>query len=85
MEMLFKIVYGLHIVSAKDDKDNACVINTLMQQSSDPVKLSITVNKANLTHDMILKTKKCAVAVLGEDVKFDTIKAFGLTAGRDVK
>lgn len=84
MEMLFKIVYGLYIVSARDEKDNACVINTLLQQSSDPVKLSITVNKTNLTHDMILKTKKCAIAVLSEKTTFDTIKRFGLTAGRDV-
>ncbi|HHX49138.1 MAG TPA: hypothetical protein GX709_01910 [Clostridiales bacterium] len=85
MEMLYKIVYGLQIVSAKDGKNNACVANTLVQQSSDPVKLSITINKSNLTHDMIMKTKKCAVAILGEQVKFDTIKAFGLTAGRNVK
>lgn len=85
MNLLFQISYGLYILSAKEgDKDNACVINTLIQQTSSPERLSITVNNANYTCDMIKKSGVCAVTVLATYVNFDTIKNFGMQSGRTV-
>ncbi|MEG1663456.1 MAG: flavin reductase family protein, partial [Clostridia bacterium] len=85
MSLMFKISYGLYILSATDgDKDNACVINTLSQQTAAPERLSVTVNKANLTHDYIAKSGKCAVGVLATDATFDTIKNFGMQSGKTV-
>lgn len=84
MSLMFKISYGLYILSASDNgKHNACMINTLAQQTSNPERLSVTVNKANLTHDIIAKTKLCSVSVLGEDTAFETIKRFGMQSGRN--
>lgn len=79
------ISYGLFILTAKDgDKPNGCVINTLQQVTTDPNRITITVNKANYIHDMILKTGEFNVSILNEDAKFDTFKHFGFQSGRDV-
>lgn len=82
MSMLFKISYGLYVLSSRhDDKDNGCIINTLMQQTSIPVQLSVTVNKANLTHSFIEKSGKLAVTVLGINTPFDTVVRYGMNSG----
>ena len=80
----FKISYGLYLVSAKDEKDNACIINTAQQVTDMPKKISITVNKANYTHDMILKTKKFNLSVLTEETPFTVFERFGFHCGRNV-
>ncbi|MBR1984787.1 MAG: flavin reductase, partial [Clostridia bacterium] len=57
MKALFKIPYGLYILTAKDNnKINGCVINTVQQVTSNPVQISITINKDNYTTKMIEKT-----------------------------
>ena len=48
MSAIFKLTYGLFVLSAKDgDKDNGCIINTALQVTDSPLQLSITLNKAN--------------------------------------
>ena len=48
---IYKVGYGLYALSVCDGgKDNACIINTVMQiTSNEPFKFIISVNKANLT------------------------------------
>ena len=54
---MFKLSYGLFVLTARDgEKDNGCIINTVMQITDNHKRISIAVNKANLTHDMIDKT-----------------------------
>ena len=80
-----KISYGLYVLSAKQgEKDNACIINTLSQLTSDPLRVSITVNKQNYTHDMILAEWEFTVSLLTQKVPFDYFKRFGFQSGRDV-
>ncbi len=81
----FKLSYGLFVLTARDgDKDNGCIINTVTQLTDSPKRITIAVNKANYTHDMILKTGVFAVSVLSEDVPFKTFQHFGFQSGRDV-
>lgn len=80
---LFKISYGLYILTASEgDKDNGCVINTFMQQTSNPMQVSVTVNKENLTHDMIKNTGKFNVSVLDSTAPFELFKHFGFQSGK---
>jgi len=80
---LFKIGYGLYVLTAMaHDKHNGCIINTLQQVTSDPLRISITVNKANLTHDMIAHTGEFNVSVLSQEATFDLFKHFGFQSGR---
>lgn len=80
---LFKIGYGLYVLTAMSgDKHNGCIINTLQQVTSSPLRISITVNKANLTHDMIAETGEFNVSVLSQEATFDIFKHFGFQSGR---
>ena len=85
LDVMKKLTYGLFVLTARDgQKDNGCIINTAVQVASEPNTISISVNKANYTHDMILKTGKFNVSILSEEAKFDTFKHFGFHSGRDV-
>lgn len=80
----FKLSYGLFVLTAKDnDKDNGCIINTVTQLTDEPKRITIAVNKQNLTHDMILKTGVFNVSVLSQDVPFKIFQHFGFQSGRD--
>ncbi|MCL1820875.1 MAG: flavin reductase [Oscillospiraceae bacterium] len=81
---MFKLSYGLFILTAKDgDKDNGCVINTAIQITENPRRVSVAVNKANLTHDMILKTGEFNISILTESAAFTVFEQFGFHSGRD--
>ena len=81
---MFKISYGLYVLTAKDgNKDNGCIINTVTQITDSPKRISIAVNRANLTHDMIKKTGVFNVSVLTTDTPFQVFRHFGFNSGRD--
>lgn len=81
---MFNLSYGLFILTAKDgEKDNGCIVNTVGQVTSQPNRISLAVNKANYTHDMILKTKEFNVSVLAENSKFETYRHWGFQSGRN--
>lgn len=83
---MYKIGYGLYILTAHDNgKDNGCITNTLIQVTTTPNRVSITVNKQNYTHDMIHNTGVFNASCLTEDVPFETIKHFGFQSGRDTE
>ena len=45
-KVMYKLTYGLFVLTAKEgDKDNGCIINTAMQVTTTPNRISITVNK----------------------------------------
>lgn len=82
---MFKISYGLYVLTAKKgDKHNGCIINTLEQVTTSPNKVTIAVNKNNFTHDIIKETGKFNVSILSERAEFSIFKHFGFQSGRDV-
>ncbi len=82
---MFKLSYGLFVCNAvKGSKMNGCIINTAIQVASEPNRISIAVNKANYTHDMIKETGFCTVSVISQEASFDLFKHFGFQSGRDV-
>jgi flavin reductase (DIM6/NTAB) family NADH-FMN oxidoreductase RutF/rubredoxin len=81
---MYKLSYGLFVLTAKEgEKDNGCIINTAIQAASAPNQLSICVNKANYTHDMICRTGVFTVSVLAQNAGFELFKRFGFQSGRD--
>ncbi|MDO4323584.1 MAG: flavin reductase [Lachnospiraceae bacterium] len=81
---MFKLSYGLFVLTAKDgDKDNGCIINTVMQVTDVKKRIAIAVNKANYTHDMIKKTGEFNVSVLTKEAPFKLFQQFGFQSGRD--
>ena len=82
---MYALSYGLFVLTARrGEQDNGCIINTVTQLTDSPKRISIAVNKANLTHDMILKTGVFNVSVLSNDAPFAMFQHYGFQSGRDV-
>lgn len=72
---MFKIGYGLYILTASENgRDNGCIVNTLVQVTSSPNRVTIAVNKANYTAEMISRTKAFNVSMLTVNAKMETIE-----------
>jgi flavin reductase (DIM6/NTAB) family NADH-FMN oxidoreductase RutF/rubredoxin len=83
-KVMNQLSYGLFIVTANvNGKDNGCIINTAVQVASDPNRISIAVNKANHTHDMLMETGKFTISILSEEADFSLFQRFGFQSGRD--
>lgn len=82
---MYKLSYGLFVCTAvQGTKMNGCITNTAIQVASDPNRISIAINKANYTHDMVKETGLCNVSVISQKASFDLFKHFGFQSGRDV-
>ena len=83
-EALFKLTYGLYLVSSGDNKQgNGFISNTFFQVTSEPARFASCCNKDNYTAGVIQKTGAFAVAVLQQDASADFIGHFGYKTGQD--
>lgn len=81
---LFQIGYGLYVVTTKDGtKDNGCIVNTVMQVTSNPQQVAVGISKQNYTCDLVLKTGKLNVNCLTVDTPFEVFRHFGFQSGRN--
>ena len=82
---LFKIGYGLYVVTSHDGrKDNGLIVNTVTQVSDNPNRIAVNVNKANYSCEIIEKTGVLNVSMLSEDAPFSIFKHFGFQSGKNV-
>ncbi len=82
---MYNLTYGLFVLTSQaEGKDSGCIINTAGQVTSEPNRISITVNKANFTHDLVKKSGSFNVSILSEEASFDTFRHFGFQSGREV-
>jgi flavin reductase (DIM6/NTAB) family NADH-FMN oxidoreductase RutF len=82
---MYKLSYGLFVLTAKvGDKINGCITNTAIQVASEPNQISFAVNKANYTHEMLMKSDVCNISVISEEAGFELFKRFGFQSGREV-
>ena len=80
---MYRLSYGLFVLTTRiGEKDNGCIINTAAQVTSSPNRISITVNKDNLTHDMIRCSGAFNLSVLSEKAGFELFRHFGFQSGR---
>ena len=81
---LFKITYGLYVLTARQgERDNGCIVNTVMQVADQPVRLAVSVNKQNLTCEMIKETGMFNVSAITTEADFALFQRFGFQSGRD--
>lgn len=84
LNTLFKISYGMYIVSSKKgDKINAQLSNTVVQISPDPATMLISVSKNNLTHEFIEKSGVFTVSIIAKNCEMKDIGYFGFRTGKD--
>lgn len=76
--------YGVYILSTWDDgRPTGCTVNSVMQITSSPATIAVSVNKNNYTHDCIQNSKMFAVSVLHEQSDPSIIGTFGFSSGKD--
>ena len=81
---LFKIGYGLYVVTSRDgDKDNGCIVNTVSQLTDTPLRVAVNINKANFSHDLIKKTGVLNVNCLNNEAPFSVFQKYGFVSGKD--
>ena len=85
MTALFKIGYGLYVVTCNDGKkDNGLIVNTVTQVTNTPNRIAVTINKENYSHHVIKQTGKMNINCLTVDAPFKVFEAFGFRSGRNV-
>ena len=81
----YQISYGLFLLTVKaGEKENGCIVNTVIQCASEPLRLSVCVINKNLTCDMLKETGRFNVSVLPETTPFGLFRHYGMQSGRDV-
>ncbi len=81
---MYQLTYGLFVLtSACDGRDSGCIINTAAQVTSEPNRISITVNKMNFTHDLVKQSGTFNISILSQKAGFETFRHFGFQSGRD--
>ena len=85
LSALFKIGYGLYVVTSNDGKrDNGLVVNAVTQLTSTPNMVGVTINKDSYSHHVIKQTGKMNVNCLSVDAPFSVFENFGFRSGRNV-
>ena len=85
MTALYKLGYGLYVVTSNDGKkDNGLIVNTVSQVADNPNKIAVTINKANYSHHIIKQTGVMNVNCLTVDAPFKVFEVFGFQSGRNV-
>ena len=83
MSALFRIGYGLYVVTSNDGKrDNGLIVNTVTQVSDNPNRIAVNINKANYSHHVIKQTGILNVNCLSVDAPFKVFETFGFQSGR---
>ncbi len=82
---LQNLTYGMYIISSKDEERFVgCTINTAMQVSSEPIMVSVCVNRSNYTNECIKKTGAFALSILSEEATAKNMGIFGFQSSRTV-
>ena len=82
---LFKIGYGLYVVTSNDGKkDNGLIVNTVSQVTNVPNRIAVTINKDNYSHHVIKQTGIMNVNCLSTEAPFSVFETFGFQSGRTV-
>ena len=85
MTALFKIGYGLYVVTTNDGtKDNGCIVNTVTQLTDSPLRVAVNINKTNYTYHVVHKTGILNVNCLSQEAPFKVFENFGFQSGRNV-
>ncbi len=85
LKALYLCSYGLYVVSSKDDdKHNGQIANTVFQVTAEPPRIAVSLNKENLTHRYVSKSKVFTASILSTDAPMPFIGTWGFKSGRDI-
>ncbi|MBQ6431907.1 MAG: flavin reductase [Oscillospiraceae bacterium] len=83
MTALFKIGYGLYVLTSNDGKkDNGMIINTVSQVTNAPNRIAVCINKQNYSYHVVKQTGIMNINCLSTDAPFSVFESFGFRSGR---
>ncbi len=83
LSALFKIGYGLYVITSNDGKkDNGLIVNTVTQVTNTPNRVAVCINKDNYSHHVIKQTGMMNLNCLSQDAPFSLFQNFGFQSGR---
>ena len=81
---LFKMSYGLYVVSATaGDERAACIINTATQVTAEPPRMIVAVHKDNVTSGVIGRAGTFTVTAIDQTADMPYIGNFGFRTSAD--
>ena len=76
--------YGVYVVTTLDgSRPTGCVANSVMQITSSPATIAVSMNHDNYTNDCMKRAGVFAVSILSEKSDPSLIGQFGFQSGRD--
>lgn len=83
-KVLRNLSYGVYVVTTMDqDQKVGCIANSIMQVTSNPTILAVSMNHDNYTNQIIKKSKKLAISILKEDSNSSIIGTFGFFSSKE--
>ena len=77
--------YGVYIVGTMDgNRPTGCVANSIMQITSSPATVALSMNHDNYTNQCIEKSGIFSFSILAEGSPADLVGTFGFQSGKDV-
>ena len=76
--------YGVYVIGCKDGERNVgCIANSVMQITSNPATIAISINHENYTNECIKRTSKFSISILNEESNSKIISVFGFSSSRN--
>lgn len=84
-KILRDLTYGVYVIGSLDgDRNVGCIANSVMQITSNPASIAISINHDNYTNECIKKSNKFSVSILNEESNPNIIGTFGFSSSKDV-
>lgn len=76
--------YGVYVIGSQSGSQKAgCVVNTLVQVTSRPPRVTVAVNKDNVTSEVVRAAGAFSAVVLAESAPMEMIGTFGFRTSAD--
>lgn len=84
LKVLRQLSYGLYIITTRSgDKINGQIANSVIQISSEPPTIAVSLNRENYTHELLSESGKFAITILDDEAPLKHIGTFGFKCGRN--
>ena len=84
-KVLYDLSYGVYLTTTMDgERPTGCVTNSVMQITSEPATVAVSINHDNYTNGCISRSGRFAVSVLSETSDPSIIGTFGFQSGKTV-
>ncbi len=81
---LHRIGYGLYLLTSRlGERDNACIVNAVIQVTSTPCRIAVAVNQSNFSHAMIRESGALNLHCLSVKAPFSLFRDYGFASGKD--